>query len=102
MPARSKPDGFRRPDALARAAERFQHRDPRRAEAGVGDETDEGGRRFAVRGEREDARARVEVRADEIEGAAVEGEEHGLGERPAEPRCREAEGRWGRDRDDLL
>ena len=36
--------GLRRADALARAAERLQHRQPRRAEARVGDETGEGGR----------------------------------------------------------
>ena len=102
MPREIEASGLGCADSLARAAERLQHGQARGAEAGVGDEAGEGGGRIAVRGEGEDARTGMEVRADQVEGAAVEREEDGVGERPPEPRRSEAEGGGRRNGDDLL
>ena len=50
-------------------------------------------RALAVRGQRQDARLRMQMRADAVERAAVQRDQRGLGQRPAEPRRREAERR---------
>ena len=51
---------------------------------------------------RQDARARLQMRTDEIERAAVQRDERGLRQRPAEPRGRQAEGGGRRHHHDLL
>ena len=53
----------------------------------------ERGRPVAVGGQRQDARARLQMRAHEIERAAVQRDERRLRQRPAEPRRGQAEGR---------
>ncbi len=55
----------------------------------------------AVGGQRQNARARLQMRAEQIERAAVQREQHRLRQRPAEPRRREAEGRRRRHHDHL-
>ena len=59
-------------------------------------------RSVAVGGQRENARTRLQMRADEIERAAMQREQHGFRQRPAEPRRGQAERRRRRHNDHLL
>ena len=59
------------------------------------------GRPVAVGGQGQNARAGLQMRADEIERAAVQRQQHRLRQRPAEPRRGEAEGRRRRHHDHL-
>ena len=65
-------------DALARPAERFEHRQPRGAETDVGEKRRQRRRSFAVGGQRQDARAGLQMRPHQIEGAAMDREQRGL------------------------
>ena len=80
-------------DALALPAERFEYRQPRRAEAGCRQKFGQRGRPVAIGGESQNARAGLQMRADEIERSAMQREQSGLRQRPAEPRRGQAEGR---------
>ena len=84
--------GAGRAHALARAAQRLQHRDPRLAEPGTGEQRRDRRRRRAVGGERQDARAGKEVRTQEVERPRVQCQGRHLRQRPAEARRRQAEG----------
>ena len=72
---RSKLAAVVRANALARPAKRFQHGQPRAAEARVCQKLRHGSRPVAVGGQDKNARAGLQMRADEIEVAAVHGEE---------------------------
>ena len=68
----------------------------------VGEQPRQRRRRRAVRGQRDHPRAGMEMRAHEIERAAMQRDERRLRQRPAEPRGGEAEGRRRRHDQHLL
>ena len=98
--ARSAQDRTHRPASAARArADRPSLRAPRvrTAETPLRKQRREAGRGRAVPGQSQYARARLQMRHDPLEGSAVQADAGAVGNRPAEPRRREAEGR-GRGR----
>ena len=89
--------GTRGTDALIRSAERFENRQARGAKARLRQELCQCRRSLAVGGQGQDARSRLQMRAHQIERAAVYRNERGLRLRPAEAGGGQAEGRRRRD-----
>src|SRR5262249_45178726 len=90
--------GRRRMQAFMRTAQRLEHGHARGAEAGIGQQAGERSRPLAVRSQRKDARAWLQMWTDEIERAAMERERGRLRQRPAQTCGGKAEGRKRRHR----
>ncbi len=92
IPERAKLSAVADAHPLVAAAKRLEHGHARGAEADLSEEARERRRPLAVRGERENAGAVMEMRADAGELAPMQRDERRLRQRPAEPRRRQAEG----------
>src|SRR5512146_2216814 len=72
-----------RANPLMSSSERLEHDHARASEPGLGEKTGERRGAFAVGGERDDARAMMEMRANAGKLAAMQRDERRLGQRPA-------------------
>ena len=91
--AKIEAGGVRGPDALLGAAERFEHGEPRLAEPRLGQQPRQRLGALAVGGERQHARALMQMRSDAIERAPMQRDKRNVGQRPTEPCGRQTERR---------